>query len=145
MKGVPNLVKVTLLAVFFSGSLSHADVDPNLSIKQLLKGNGEEVLTGMIRCAGLYQHLFNAIPNSEKTEEMRSAMQTMGNIYKTTISSVLKDIGALEKFNISESVDVVAGIYKKNASSPDIKEVLKLDLKQCSDYIGETCKKTGKC
>ena len=144
MKKFINLVKVTLLAICFSGSLSHAEVDTN-SVKEQLAAGGEASLMGMMRCAALAQYFENALPKTEKVKEMRDGMQAMRSFYVTVLDGVLKGIEGVDMNAIKDGIDSVAAIYKNQSQQEAGKEFLKLEMKQCADYLGEACRKTGKC
>jgi hypothetical protein len=145
MSKLSNLVKVTLIALSMSGSLSYAEEVDTRSVKEQLAAGGEASLMGMIRCASLAQYFENALPKTEKTKEMRDAMETMRSFYVTLLDAGFKGIEGVNMNEINNAIGSGAAVYKNQSQQEGGKEFLKLELKQCADYLGDACRKTGKC
>ena len=121
-----NFVKVTLIVLSLTGSLSHAQVD-NRSVKEQLAAGGEASLIGMTRCAALAQYFENALPRTEKTKEMRDAMQDMRSFYETVLYGVLKGLEGVNLNEIKNAIDAGATAYKNESQREGGREFLKLN------------------
>lgn len=72
-------------------------------------------------------------------------MQAMRSFYVTLLDGVLKGIEGVDMNAIRGGIDSTAAVYKNQSQQEGGKEFLKIELKQCADYLGDACRKTGKC